>query len=294
MLYALPLHTSNEQAPALVELLAGAGYQCATWEDDDSGRATLSIYCQSESESAAAAAAIAEQLTAWTPLLTHPPAIGDVTPIPDCDWAESWKHHFHADHISRRVWVKPSWEEVAPGPDEVVVELDPGMSFGTGLHGTTRACLQFLDQAIADRPEATCIDVGCGSGILAIAAAKLGLKTVLAIDNDPEAVRIAAENARRNHADVIRFHAAPLGPPLPGRPRFDIVVANILADVLVEQSDALQQLLALHGVLILSGILTEQFDRVRDHFAARRFRCDARRTIDTWTSGLFRQPAPDA
>ena len=166
------------------------------------------------------------------------------------DWQE-WKRFFKPVLVSRRVVVKPSWEEYRPKENEFVVEIDPGMAFGTGTHETTRLCIQLLDDSI--RGGETVFDVGTGSGILAIAAAKLGAERVLGIDNDERSVLVAAENVELNSVnEKVGLSGLPLS-DIEGL--FDIVVANILAEDLIEMRKELLERVAEKGRLILSGIL---------------------------------------
>jgi ribosomal protein L11 methyltransferase len=188
-------------------------------------------------------------------------------PVKDEDWAEGWKQHFSAVRIGRRLIVKPTWEDWSPATGEVVVNLDPGMAFGTGTHGTTRLCLEVLAELYAQPPyPCRVLDVGTGSGILAIAAAALGARRVLACDIEEEACRIAAENAALNGvAAQVEITDAALE-TLEGD--FDVVVANILAEENIRLGAELTQRLAPGGVLILSGILQEKETLVTTAFAA--------------------------
>ena len=130
--------------------------------------------------------------------------------LAETDWAEAWKAHYHVLPIGRRLVIKPTWETYAPQPDQVVIELDPGLAFGSGLHATTRLCLELLEEHL--RPGERVLDVGTGSGILAIAAACLGAAAVVALDNDPEAVRVARENVLLNGvADRVRSEERRVG-----------------------------------------------------------------------------------
>jgi ribosomal protein L11 methyltransferase len=183
--------------------------------------------------------------------------------VADEDWGEGWKRHFAPLDVGR-VRVRPSWIDAPPPPGSVEVVLDPGMAFGTGSHATTSLCLAALSDLLALRPGASVLDVGTGSGILAIAARRLGARRVAANDDDPKAVEVATENARRNGADV-EVVALPVG-EVPGS--FDVVVANILANTLVELAPAIASKLAPGGVVLLSGILAAQEDEVRRAYRA--------------------------
>jgi ribosomal protein L11 methyltransferase len=183
---------------------------------------------------------------------------GALAEVADEDWGEGWKKEFRPLDVGR-VRVRPSWIEAPPPPGFVEVVLDPGMAFGTGSHPTTALCLAALSDLLLARPGAAVLDVGTGSGLLAIAARKLGAGRVAANDEDPVAVTVARENAARNAADVEISGDALAA--IPGT--FDVVVANILANVLVALAPALAAKLAPGGVLLLSGILGPQEAEVR-------------------------------
>lgn len=208
---------------------------------------------------------VREQLE-W--LATIYPGLSTVVPnfieVRNEDWAEGWKQHFSAVRIGRRLVVKPTWEVFAREGDEVVIELDPGMAFGTGTHGTTRLCLEAVAALFEERVRCRVLDVGTGSGILAIAAAALGAERVLACDIDADACAITAENARLNHvSDRVEVSEAPLEALEGG---FDLVLANILAEENIRLGDELVARVAPGGALVLSGILIEKEPLVRAAF----------------------------
>ncbi|HEY7971146.1 MAG TPA: 50S ribosomal protein L11 methyltransferase, partial [Candidatus Limnocylindrales bacterium] len=195
--------------------------------------------------------------------------IGDLTTrvVREADWAEAWKEHFPVLRVGRRIVIKPTWRRHRRGPDDVVVALDPGMAFGTGLHPTTRLCLSALEH-VADRGLVTgarMLDVGCGSGILAIAAARLGAASVLGVDTDPIAVEATGANAARNR--LTRRIAARQGSLPTGEPPFDVVLANLIAGVLVALAGELAAELRPDGTLVASGIYVDRETEVRDAFA---------------------------
>lgn len=183
---------------------------------------------------------------------------GTLAEVPDKDWGEGWKKDFKPLDVGR-VRVRPSWIAEPTPAGRVEVVLDPGMAFGTGSHATTSLCLGALSDVLGGRPGAAVLDVGTGSGLLAIAARKLGAGRVAANDNDPVAVEVARENAARNGAAL----ELTLDPVEGIAGTFDVVVANILANVLVELAPALCAKVAPGGVLLLSGILGPQEDEVR-------------------------------
>ena len=174
------------------------------------------------------------------------------------DWANAWKQYFKPQRIGERVVIKPSWEEFAPEPGDLVVEMDPGMAFGTGLHATTRLCLRALEKLV--KGGEAIADVGTGSGILGIAGVMLGAKSAVCTDIDPLAVRIAKENIERNHVtETVSAIEATLPPP----GVFEIVVANILPDVILGMAEELVAATKPGGLLTVSGIIESRTDDVK-------------------------------
>ncbi|GAB1488873.1 50S ribosomal protein L11 methyltransferase [Opitutaceae bacterium] len=203
-----------------------------------------------------------------TPVMSTP----ELRVLADQDWRDSYKAHFKAWRSGRIHWV-PVWERASyalPAGD-AAIWLDPGLAFGTGNHETTRLCCERLS-AIAESgvrtADLTVIDAGCGSGILALSAVRLGFGRVAAFDNDPEAVRVSVENGELNDlADRVEFYVGDLVMGLAGRTA-DVVLANIQADVLMRFSRELLAAVAPGGWLVLSGILTREQEQVRAAFAA--------------------------
>ena len=207
------------------------------------------------------------------------------------DWAESWKLHFQPLEIGSALLLKPSWSRRRPRKGQAVVVLDPGLSFGTGRHPTTAFCLR---QVVARRragESQSCLDIGTGSGILAIAAAKLGYAPVDAFDFDPQAVSIARANARRNRvAARIRFRRQDLT-QLPRRSvrQYSLVCANLISTLLVAERDRILARLRADGVLVIAGILAKEFAGVQRSFEAAGLRLIAARTQNEWRCGAFRR-----
>ena len=175
--------------------------------------------------------------------------------VADEDWAETWKEFFHTEKIGARTVIKPTWEEYEAKAGEIVVELDPGAAFGTGQHATTSLCIRALEELV--RPGMTVFDVGTGSGVLAIVAAKLGAKRVEAVDFDPVAVRVARENVRQNGAeDIVRTERSDLLKNVAGEA--DLIIANIIADIIVRLFGEVKESLAAGGTMLLSGIIEDR------------------------------------
>ena len=176
--------------------------------------------------------------------------------LEDKDWEREWMDNFHPIKFGKRLWVCPSWRDI-PDPTAVNVMLDPGLAFGTGTHPTTALCMQWLDQHIAS--EQTVVDFGCGSGILGIAALKLGAKRVVGIDIDPQAIEASTANAARNNVSgQIELYLPKDQPQL----QADVVVANILAGPLADLSQIISGYVKPGGLLALSGILQSQAQSV--------------------------------
>jgi ribosomal protein L11 methyltransferase len=200
------------------------------------------------------------------------------------DWAEAWKSYFPVLRVGRRLVIRPTWRRHRRRADDVVLALDPGMAFGTGLHPTTRLCLVQLE-SIADHglvDGARVLDVGCGSGILAIAAVKLGAAEALGLDTDPIAVESTLANARRNR--LTRRIRARAGSLPSGEPLFDIVLANLIAGVLVPLAGALRDELRPGGTLVASGIFIDREAEVRAAFEAAGLRVGQRAAEGDWVA----------
>ncbi len=237
--------------------------------------------------------------------------LGQIYPIPtpsirwlsEADWLEKWKSGYILQHIGRHIVIKPSWQAYASAPDDVVIELDPGLAFGTGLHPSTRLCLEALEDLV--RPGHRVLDVGTGSGILAIAAAKLGAESVVALDIDPLAIQVAEENATCNGVkEKISLMQAPLqeraaaGPAADTpqsfacdrwRGEFDLLVMNILAQVIAQSARAISACLATDGTFIVSGIIESHEDSVRQAFGQAGLYVMERYTQKDWVALIGRK-----
>lgn len=200
------------------------------------------------------------------------------------DWAAAWKAYFPVLRIGRRIVIRPTWRRHRRAPDDVVIAMDPGMAFGTGLHPTTRLCLAALEPLADDGrlTGARVLDVGCGSGILAIAAVRLGAATALGVDTDPIAIEATTANARRN--GLVRRVRARVGSLRSGEPPFDVVLANLIAGVLVPLAPALRAELAPGGTLVASGIFIDRESEVRAAFEAAGLAVTGRMAEGEWVA----------
>ena len=203
-------------------------------------------------------------------------------------WAEAWKANFKSLQVTSHLVIKPPWEEYPRKNAEIVIEIDPGMAFGTGTHPSTQMCLQAVEELIPSFPQGpTILDVGTGSGILAIAARKMGAKKVLAIDIDPIAVDCARKNAAANQVKgLIDFQVGSLSGL---RRRFDIVVANLLPQELLKLAPLLATRVNSQGCLITSGILRGQKREIAAAFAERGLRVRLSRELKGWVCLIFRR-----
>jgi ribosomal protein L11 methyltransferase len=212
-----------------------------------------------------------------------------VAPVADADWASAWREHFRPIAVGRSLLITPPWEQPAAG-ERVVLAIEPGRAFGTGHHGTTATCLELLEALVAAERPARALDLGTGSGILAIAAARLGVAEVLACDSDPDAVAAAEANARRNGVAgrvraVVDDVATLAAPPAP------LVLANLLAAAHRAFGARYAALVAPGGVLVAGGLLDAEADDVAAGLAAHGFRRETTRSLEGWTSLALRHAA---
>ena len=284
LLFSAHLETTSRLAELYDDYcVEGGDDQCTAWFDADRDLAIIEYFCATRAE---AEHRLAAMESFFQPHRAGDPMTGAVRDLPAQDWAETWKKFFHAEKVSDRIWIKPSWEPCSAGPGDIIVEIDPGMSFGTGQHGTTRGCLQVMDRLATSGAGQSLADIGCGSGILAIAAVKLGYRDLVALDNDPDAVRIARENAELNGvANAIRFVTGDCAAAGISHSH-DVVVANILATVLVANAEVLVSYLspAPHARLILSGILNPQADEVQVAYEAQGMALVDSLQLGEWTT----------
>lgn len=203
--------------------------------------------------------------------------------IPDEDWSETWKAHFKPLRVGERFLIVPTWEADNSGPADIVIRIDPGRAFGTGHHETTRLCLEWLESRAEKRGTnglGSLLDVGTGSGILAMGAALLGFEDVLGIDNDPEAVEVAVPNVALNRlSEKVRILCLS---PEEVDGRYDVLISNIQSLPLIGMAETLVSKVAGGGALVLTGILTEQAEEVRIAYEKRGVRLLGSKTAGEW------------
>ena len=249
--------TKNETAEAVAEVLSRYAHRGVIIEAGPEGwnvnPVTVRAYLPADEQLPANKRSVEEAL--WHLGRIQPIPAPAFCPVADEDWAEKWKEQLSVLHIGRHIVIRPSWLDYAPEPDDIVIKLDPGMAFGTGLHPTTQMCLAALEELL--RPGAKVLDLGTGSGILAIAAARLGAGHLLALDNDPDAVKTARRNVTTN--EVQKIVDVRCGSLAEAQGAYDFVLVNILAKVIVDMT---RGGLATHvrpgGNLIATGIIAGQ------------------------------------
>ena len=204
-----------------------------------------------------------------------------LTSVHEEDWANSWKKYFKPMKIGQRIVVKPTWEEYQPQGNEVILELDPGMASGTGTHQTTILCIKALERLV--EPHYRILDIGCGTGILAISSLLLGAQHAVAVDIDPDAVRIARENAMQNgvlsRIDIVQGN---LLDNVKGK--YDLIVANIIADTIIELGALVKDFLNDNGFFVASGIILDRLNDVMEAFKEQNYSNVEYQILDEWAA----------
>ncbi len=271
------IEVARDQAEALSDALVDAGALSVSVEDADEGTdAERPLFGEPGMEPVEAAwehsrvVALAAQDADHAAIVAEAAAACGINapsyslrPVEDQDWVRLTQSQFDPIHIGENIWVVPSWHD-APDPDALILELDPGLAFGTGSHPTTRLCMEWLE---ANAPQGlTVLDYGCGSGILAMVAKKLGAAQVIGVDIDPQAIESARYNSERNRCEIDYYLPEEFASSSHPQ-RFDIVVANILSSPLKLMAPMLSTRVAAGGRLVLSGILARQADEVAAAYA---------------------------
>lgn len=288
MIYAVSLNDNSENFDLAAEMLSALEFEFSSWEDKENPRVVHSVYFFDEASREEGLERIREAVAVWQEFGVN---IADISTleIKKEDWAEVWKKYFDIIHISDKLVIKPSWLEYEAKPGQAVVEIDPGMSFGTGQHATTLFCLQMID-FLAGKPEIrSLLDAGCGSAILTIAGAKMGYGPIDCFDYDPDAVMIAAENLELNQVSGITPVVADAAVYQGREGGYDFVCANILGHLLKAYRRNIITWVRPGGYLALAGILSKEFDELSQAFTELGFEEVRRGTLKEWTSGLFRK-----
>ena len=294
MLYCISVRDDSETEGAGAEMLAAFEYDMSSWRDEESKIIRHTLYFQTPEDAAEAKAFLEQEMSGWKEfgIVLEDLQQGEVRKE---DWAESWKLHFKTIVISDRLAVKPSWEKFDAKDGQIVLVLDPGMSFGTGQHATTKSCLGAIDvftqEAKKDGRTLSFLDAGAGSGILSIAAYKLGCSPVAAFDIDPDTIPVARENAQINGIpdDTLPFDVASLE-GYNCAMQYDVVAANILSSALIAGKKKLLSMVKPGGRLILAGILGTEYPAVRKEFEELGCRELFSEAEKEWCGGSFSVP----
>jgi len=213
------------------------------------------------------------------------------TEIDEEDWSTAWKKYYKPFNITEKIVIKPTWEDYSPKEEEIVIQMDPGMAFGTGTHETTQMCAQLLEKYI--KQDDTVVDAGCGTGILSIIAAKLGAKSITAFDIDEVAVKVTNENSALNNAsDKIKTYTGDIGSlykyiDASGQ-KADIIIANIIANVIISISGKIAEHIRQGGYFITSGIINERADDVKKAYSDLGFKLEETLNMGEWTAMVFK------
>jgi ribosomal protein L11 methyltransferase len=292
VLWKFSVITAPAGEEAVAEILQALFKRTPTsYTDFDTGRTTTTVFFEKKPD---ITAAVGKQLQSALELLEkngvhQGRASVSLKRIRNRDWAESWKHHFKLIHIGRALLIKPGWSKVSAKPGQATVVLDPGLSFGTGQHPTTAFCLRQVAALRKKERSQSFLDIGTGSGILAIAAARLGYSPVVAFDYDPQAVRIARSNARRNRVlhkiELTEQDVTTISRPALGQ--HDVVCANLISTLLIQEREKICHCVKPGGALVLAGILRKEFAPVEKAYRAVGMRLLAHREEKEWSSASF-------
>lgn len=285
-LHVVRISVESASAPAVETALELASIPMSQWIKVDKGVTVFQSFHEKSREATALAAFLRAGMKS---LLPGGRARVSIARIANKDWKESWKKGFKTEKISARITIKPSWAKPLKQKTACVIELDPGMSFGTGRHFTTRFCLRMIDKLALRLPGASFCDLGCGSGVLSIAAAKLGFSNIHSIDIDPSAVMIAKENLELNGVgDKVKCLAASVSDAR-FKMKFQVIAANLDSPTLTSLSGVIPGLFQKGCVshLILSGLTPSQYPAIKKLYGAAGFKESYTAKSREWQSGLF-------
>jgi len=289
----IALQVDGEGAEAVAEVLRQYAYQGIVIEQENTGEAweeevgpppgplTVRGYLPADSRAQESQRRVEEAIYYLRRIYPKIPA-PSFQRVEEQDWAEAWKRGYHPIRVGERFLIKPAWIDVEPEPGQIVIEMDPGMAFGTGTHPTTQLCLQACERFA--RPGITMLDLGTGSGILAIGAARLGCEDILARDTDEVAVRSARENVRRNGvSDRVSVEQGSLEDLVEASRQFDLCVANLTARIITRLAgQGIERLVKVGGTFVFSGLIDEQADDVVETLRGIGLHPLDRRHLDDW------------
>ncbi|WP_408954871.1 50S ribosomal protein L11 methyltransferase [Natroniella sp. ANB-PHB2] len=271
----LEIRTTHQAFAAITNLLDKFGIESIFKEElseGDEDEILIKAYCEEDSFSSQK---LVELKAKITNLKDYNLDIGNaklkVSQLQEEDWANNWKENFKPLKVTEKIVIKPTWEDYQASTDEIIIEIDPGQAFGTGQHETTTSCLEMIEKYLA--AGANCLDIGTGTGILAIAAAKLEASATVGVDISPVAITAAQENAQLNQiADEIEFLEGDLVKVVDQD--YDLVIANILPHIILDLIPDLNKVLKSSGKFILSGIVEEKLDRVKERLEEYQFKVE--------------------
>lgn len=281
------LKGGKEDVESSVELFECLGLQFSTTTEIKKGTTTYTFYADSKEQAIGISHILKKSITDWKSIgleISQP----KIRSIKKEDWNEVWKKHFKIQKISPRLIIKASWLNYTPKHNEIVIEIDPEMSFGTGSHETTQFCLKMIEKLSTTKNQSF-LDAGCGSGILSIAAIKFGFYPVYAFDYDNESILTTEKNLEKNGIknQAVNLEVTDINQYKPGK-QFDIIAANIISLVLIANKERLISWLSPRGRLILSGILKNEYSNVKNAFLATKLLTEIySETEKDWTGGIF-------
>ncbi len=288
ILYCCKMTEVTPTSDITLELLYAYEFEFSSWLDKECDTTVYTIYCESRKSAKSTQRILQEASRQWTDFGIEINNV-ELLDIKKEDWSEVWKKYFKIEHITDKLVIKPSWLDYNKRDDEIILKIDPGMSFGTGKHPTTAFCLRCIEKLSSKTNIKSFIDVGCGSGILSIAAFQLGYKPISAFDIDPDSIIVAKENFSINDTPLsaINLQIADIA-NIESKTTYDLVNVNILAHILLQNKENILKLTKPNGYLILSGILSTEYCELRNAFCELGIKEIDSYIDKEWQSGLFR------
>jgi ribosomal protein L11 methyltransferase len=292
IMYCCEVEELSDDSDISYEYISIFGYNFSLCRDEDTGNRVYKIFFHTLEDSENAIKTFSSISQEWQDVGVKFGSV-NIIKVEKKDWSQEWKKYFDIQHLTDSLTIKPSWLEYVPkSPNEVVIEIDPGMSFGTGGHATTRFCLKMLDKLSKTTNVKSFLDAGCGSGILTAAAYKLGFSPIVAFDYDPVCIKCTEENLQFNNinpseikisqADITEIKMGVYG-------SFDFTIVNILAHILYDARKTIVSFVKPNSYLALAGIVTEEYPKVKGAFCELGFKEIFSETEAEWTSGLFQK-----